>query len=105
MSKKGWLVSSLVVICLLATVCSYTGYVNSYLDDEVQTKFFVKKYPTLKMRFYDPFANEGDDVPIESLSRRDRLEFSDYCKFRFGISNDGNVSLGRCKAETPNYLK
>lgn len=105
MKRKGLLISSSFVVLSLMILVFYTGYVRTYLDDEAQTTFFVKKYPTLKMRFFDPFANEGDDVPVERLSGAARAEFSDYCKFRLGISTDDDVSLKRCKEGIPKYLK
>jgi len=93
------------MVLVSVVVISYTGYVRSYLDEEVQTTFFIKRYPALRMRFFDPFATEGDDVPIERLSGRDRAEFSAYCKFRLGMSSDDNASLRRCKAAIPAYMK
>jgi hypothetical protein len=89
-----------VVIILIM----YTGYVKSYLDEGVQTTFFVKRYPTLQMEFRDPFANEGDDVPINELRRADRAAFADYCKYRFGITGDSTQSLDKCKKGIPRYL-
>lgn len=87
-----------------AVAVAYTGYVKSYLDHEVQTTFFVKRHPTLQIEFYDPFANEGDDVPIGQLSPSDRARFADYCKYRFGAVNASAQALEACKAQIPGYL-
>ncbi|MEK6423412.1 MAG: hypothetical protein V4801_27810 [Burkholderia gladioli] len=105
MRRNSRSISLVVGFALVGVLFLYTGYVKSYLDDEVQTTYFIKKYPAFKMEFFDPFANEGDDVPIEKLSLSERSEFADYCRFRFGISGDDNRSLERCKAGMPNYLK
>ncbi|WP_244815478.1 hypothetical protein [Caballeronia sp. Lep1P3] len=94
----------LLAACVVITLVMYTGYVKSYLDEGVQTTFFVKQYPTLQMEFYDPFANEGDDVPIDQLRRADRAAFSDYCKYRFGITANSTQSLDKCKEAIPDYL-
>jgi hypothetical protein len=84
---------------------AYTGYVNSYLDHETQTTFFLKRYPTLQAKFYDPFANEGDDEPIDQLSPTDRAHFADYCKYRFGVVDPDTRALQECKAKIPGYLQ
>ncbi|WP_429249549.1 hypothetical protein [Paraburkholderia sp. GAS333] len=82
----------------------YTGYVKSYLDEDVQTTFFIKWYPTLQMEFHDPFANEGDDVQIDQLRVADRAVFADYCKYRFGITGNSTQALEKCKGGIPGYL-
>jgi hypothetical protein len=84
---------------------AYTGYVNSYLDHETQTTFFLKRFPTLQTRFYDPFANEGDDEPIDQLTPIDRAHLADYCKYRFGIGDHSGEALQECKAEIPRHLR
>ncbi|VVD61901.1 hypothetical protein PMO31116_00146 [Pandoraea morbifera] len=92
-------------ICALGGVaCLYVGYVKTYLDHEEQTTFFFKKSPTFQIEFYDPFANEGDDAPIDKLSPRARSEFAKYCKNRFGWSDDTTPALSACKAQIPNYM-
>ncbi|MFM0504278.1 hypothetical protein [Paraburkholderia caffeinilytica] len=90
--------------CAAITAVMYTGYVKSYLDDDVQTTFFVKRYPTLQMEFHDPFANEGDDIPIDQLRVADRAGFADYCKYRFGITGNSTQALEKCKRGIPGYL-
>lgn len=84
---------------------AYTGYVKSYIDEEARTTFFIKRYPTFRSEFYDPFANEGDDLPIELLTPRDKLNFADYCKYRFGVIASDLQSLATWKAKIPSYLK
>ncbi len=83
---------------------AYTGYVDSYLDEEAQTTFFLKRYPTLQLQFYDPYANEGDDMPVDRLPPADRSRFADYCKYRFGITERSTEALEACKTKIPTYL-
>lgn len=90
--------------CAAITAIMYTGYVKSYLDEEVQTTFFVKRYPTLQMEFHDPFANEGDDVPIDQLRLADRAVFANYCKYRFAITENSAQALEKCKRGIHGYL-
>ena len=99
--------SLVFIACGMAVVATaaYTGYVKSYLDDEVQTTFFMKRYPTFQMEFHDPFANEGDDMPINKLPLSDKRWFSAYCKYRFGINDQGLQSLETCKSRILKYLR
>lgn len=83
----------------------YTGYVKTYLDEETQTTFFIKRFPTFRVKFDDPFANEGDDVDVGRLSEKKRRMFADYCKYRFRIASDDTASLEKCKKQIPSYLK
>lgn len=101
--RKKWPVAIGCAAAALVAI-AYTGYVESYLDHEVQTTFFVKQYPTFQMKFYDPFANEGDDTPLDHLSSVDRARFADYCKYRFGVAHFTTQSLEACKAQIPSYL-
>ncbi|WP_459624899.1 hypothetical protein [Burkholderia sp. 3C] len=49
------------------------------------------------MEFVNPFANEGDVLPVDQLSSRIRGELSEYCKYRFGIVDADTESLTRCQ--------
>jgi hypothetical protein len=71
-TQRKWLIALLLIGSGIATV-AYTGYVKSYSDHEIKTTYFLKRYPTLQMEFYDPFANESDDVPIDQLAPRDTM--------------------------------
>lgn len=96
---------SVSLLLLLATgVWLYAGYVKSYLDEEVQTTFFIKRYPSFQVRFFDMFANEGDGKLVSELSTEERAQFFNYCKYRFGVLSDSNDSLASCKAHIPSYL-
>lgn len=95
--------SALATIAITAAL--YTGYVKTYFGHEDQTTFFIKRYPTLQMAFYDPFSNEGDDKPIDQLPPADRVRFADYCKYRFGIADDGAAALAGCKTMAVNALR
>ncbi|MEJ8675380.1 hypothetical protein [Chromobacterium amazonense] len=90
-------------VALLAWL--YSGYFNSYLDEEVQTHFFLKKHPTFQVKFYDMYATEADDKPLDLLKPDEREEYFEYCHARFGIESDSNVDLDKCKKITPPYLQ
>jgi hypothetical protein len=86
-------------------VIAKTGFVRTYLDEEVQTTFFIKRHPTPIMEFHDPFANESDDKAVAQLSDSERARFAAYCKYRFGINDISTPALESCKALRPGYLR
>jgi hypothetical protein len=105
MKSRKLLFSSVIgaSICLFSV--AHVGYVTTYLDDETQTTFFIKRFPTFKAQFFDPFANEADPPPVGELSANNRKSFADYCKYRFGITSDDTNSLIKCQSKIPSYLK
>ncbi|MFM0160242.1 MULTISPECIES: hypothetical protein [Paraburkholderia] len=103
-APRKWLAAIAGTGIAIVTV-AYTGYVNSYLDHETQITFFLKRYPALQTKFYDPFANEGDDEPIDQLPPIDRAHFADYCKYRFGVVDRNTGALQECKTKIPGYLQ
>lgn len=64
------------------------GYYNEVSDGEVNTIFFVKKTPTLRMKFFNIHANDGDYRKVETLSDELRQDIIDYCKYRLGIETE-----------------
>lgn len=87
--------------CIAAILCgvTYTGYVNDYFWHETHTTFFMKRYPTLQLEFYDPYATTSDDIPIDFLPSEERSDLADYCKYRFGITTSSTIALEACKKE------
>lgn len=83
----------------------FVGYFKSYLDEDVQTHLFIKKYPSFQVKFFDMFATEADDKDFEALTAEERREYFEYCHFRFGTVTDENSSLELCKNSTPSYLE
>jgi hypothetical protein len=73
-------------IALLAAL--NVGYYNEVSDGEVNTIFFVKKSPTLRMKFYNIHANDGDYRKIDRLTDELRQDIIDYCKYRLGIETE-----------------
>lgn len=95
--KKSIVVALIVAIGFIAYL--YTGYVKSFLDDETQTTFFIKKHPSLQIRFIDIYATEKDELPLSELAIDDRKWFADYCYYRFDLTD-----LEKCKQSIPSYL-
>lgn len=74
------------------------GYYKSRRDHDDEVIYFVKKFPTFRMEFENPFANEGDPPPVDDLSPEVRQALRDYCKYRFGILRSDTKSLEECKS-------
>ncbi|WP_248807349.1 hypothetical protein [Pseudomonas sp. MWU13-2100] len=76
----------LVLIGLLIfLVVLNVGYYNEVSDGEVNTIFFIKKSPTLRMKFFNIHANDGEYRRVDKLSNELRQDIIDYCKYRLGI--------------------
>lgn len=88
---------ALVILGLLAVL--YIGYYESLGDAEVNKVFFIKKSPTLQIKFRHLFANEADDKPLEKLTSEQRKQVIDYCKYRLGIETalNNQDELEMCK--------
>lgn len=64
------------------------GYYNEVSDGEVHTIFFIKTSPTLRIKFYNIHANDGDYRKVDKLSDKLRQDIIDYCKYRLGIETE-----------------
>ncbi len=64
------------------------GYYNEVSDGEVNTIFFIKKSPTLRMQFFNIHANDGDYRQVDKLTDELRQDIIDYCKYRLGIETE-----------------
>lgn len=105
MNSKWLIFALLATVMILYLGIFYIGFVRSYMDEDMQITFFVKKLPTIQIEFFDPFANEGDDLDVNNLSPGAREQFNDYCKYRFGIVENNVASLEGCRNLIPPYLK
>lgn len=81
---KYFLLISFLVLLTIINV----GYYNEVSDGETNTIFFIKKSPTLRMKFYNIHANDGDYRKIDRLTDELRQDIVDYCKYRLGIETE-----------------
>lgn len=86
-----------IIFGLLATL--YVGYYESVDDAEVNKVFFIKKSPSLQVKFRHLFANDADDKPLEKLTSEQREQVIEYCKYRLGIDTKlkNQKELEACK--------
>lgn len=83
----------------------FTGYAYSYSDEESHIAFFIKKFPTFKMEFYNPDASESDYEPFNELSSEKKQAIADYCKYRFGVTSDQAEAIENCRKHTSSDSK
>lgn len=70
-------------LAIVATL--YIGYYEALEDGDIETIFFIKKYPTFQIKFHNIHANDGEIKKIEHLTMEERIWITDYCKYRLGI--------------------
>lgn len=63
----------------------YGGYYQALEDGDIETILFIKKHPTLQMRFYNLHANDGEIRQVERLTDEERKMIIDYCRYRLGL--------------------
>lgn len=91
-----WLISLALLLC---STLPFVGYYNSIDDAEINTRYFIKRYPTLQMEFVNLFANDSDHKSVDELSAEERGLIIDYCRYRFGINTRlaSQADLEACK--------
>jgi len=75
----------LLVVPIVLFAYLYIGFYEKMEDAYPEKVFFIKKNPTLQMKFENIFAYESDDKKISELSDIERQMVIQYCKYRLGI--------------------
>lgn len=75
----------LIAAVLLVLVVLYIGYYEALEDGDIETILFIKKHPTVRMKFYNIHANDGEIRRVERLTEEERKWIIDYCRYRLGI--------------------
>jgi len=78
----------LTAVILAVVTALYVGYYEALEDGDIETIVFIKKHPTLQMKFYNIHANDGEIRNVERLTAEERGWIIDYCKYRLGIDTD-----------------
>jgi hypothetical protein len=78
---------SALIVLVVVTVL-YVGYYEALEDGDIETILFIKKHPTLQMKFYNIHANDGEIRQVERLTEQERKWIIDYCRYRLGIDTD-----------------
>lgn len=90
----------LLITAILAVMAVlYIGYYEALEDGDIETILFIKKHPTLQLKFYNIHANDGEIREIERLSDEERQLIIDYCRYRLGIDTQlkSQDDVERCR--------
>lgn len=85
MKKKIILV---LTILALSFLWLNIGVYETHFAEDSRSVFFIKKHPTLQVRFENIFLTDEDDKPIDRLSNEERSVVINYCKYRLGIKTE-----------------
>lgn len=90
----------LLLIALVFVSHLYIGYYTSQDVEDRKTVFFIKKYPTLQVRFNNIYTKDEDAKPLTELSSEEMHVVRNYCKYRLGIETwlQSQEELDACKA-------
>jgi hypothetical protein len=89
----------IILITLVFGAVLFIGYYKAIDDAELNTVFFIKKYPTFQVKFENLFANDADNKKLPELDNEERQLVIDYCKYRLGIKTElrAQEELETCK--------
>lgn len=75
----------LIAAMLLVLAVLYIGYYEALEDGDIETILFIKKHPTLQIKFYNIHANDGEIRRVARLTEEERKWIIDYCRYRLGF--------------------
>ncbi|EJZ57990.1 hypothetical protein JFU48_23550 [Pseudomonas sp. TH49] len=84
---KYFIFAGLVSLLIILNV----GFYNEVSDGEVNRIFFIKKEPTLRVKFTNIHANDGNYRRVEKLTSEQRQDIIDYCKYRLGLDTKAST--------------
>jgi hypothetical protein len=91
----------LITLAALLVVHLYVGYYTNLSIHGGEKIFFIKKHPTLQVKFDNLYTKEGDYTPLDRMGAIEANVIIDYCKYRLGIETrlKNEKELEACKAE------
>ncbi len=85
---------------LISIAHLYLGYYVSLDFEDPRIEIFIKKHPTLQVRFENIYTSDEERKHLKDLSTAELIMVRSYCKFRLG--NDSQLrnqdELEACKA-------
>ena len=92
--------SILISTTLIIATHLHLGYYVSLDFEDPRLEIFIKKHPTLQVRFENIYTSEEQRKPLKELSTAELIMVRNYCKFRLGIDNPlrSQDDLEVCKA-------
>lgn len=91
---------ALSVAVLFGLLHLFVGYYVSSDVEDGQVVLFLKRSPTLKVKFENLYTRDSDEVFLHDLNVVERNVVMDYCKYRLGIDTrlQTQSELDACKA-------
>jgi hypothetical protein len=91
----------LIVLTTILVAHLYVGYYTNLSIHGGEKIFFIKKHPTLQMKFENLYTREGDYTPLNRMGAIEANVIINYCKYRLGIETrlENESELEVCKAE------
>jgi hypothetical protein len=88
----------IIIIIIFLAILSIGYYETNWLEEN-KVIFFIKKKPTLQIKFENLFASDCDLKPLDQLTERQRSQTIDFCKYYVGfetsLRNQGELDI--CK--------
>ncbi|GAB7528798.1 hypothetical protein PS3A_12070 [Pseudomonas sp. 3A(2025)] len=90
---------TLSIFTLMTITHLYIGYYISLDIEDPRYMVFIKKHPTLQLRFENIYTSDRDSRSLAELSEIELKTVQDYCKYRLGIETKLNTQeeLDACK--------
>jgi hypothetical protein len=91
---------TLATITLILIANLYIGYYETRYVEDNRIVFFIKKQPTLQVKFENLFVNDADSKRLADLNMVEINIIRNYCKYRLGIDTwlQSQEELEDCKA-------
>lgn len=99
------LMAVVLIAASLLLTWLFTGIVLSYSDEESKGSFFLKKYPTFKIEFYNLDDSESDYIQLSKLPPDERKIIAEYCKYRYGVLSIELTEIEACRQRTYKNVK
>lgn len=89
----------LLIVAAPLTASTFLGYYEETGEFQTYTHTFIKKHPTLQVKFENIFANYRDHKALSELTHQERQQVIAYCKYRLGIDTQLTTQdeLEQCK--------
>lgn len=89
----------LAIIAVIFFAHFYIGYYEDLGVHGGDRVFFIKKHPTLQVKFKNLYTRDGDHTPLKKMNMVEANIIIDYCWYRLGIKTQINTEeeLDACK--------
>jgi len=86
---------NLISLFLFILFIGYFPIPSNYDDAEISPDFFIKKKPTLQIKFDDIF-NGWNGTTFNKLSLSEKRKLQLYCEYRYSVNAESKIELSNC---------